>query len=83
MTADKELRKATNPFGAFKKNTAGVDSTEDDEVKQHFLRGAWGDGSLKSYNSGVVKLYRFAKVKGVNKENLLPISPKLVKQFVV
>lgn len=44
----KSLKKATNPFGAFKKDAAGVDSTAEDEVKQHFLRGAWGDGTLKS-----------------------------------
>lgn len=79
----KELKKATNPFGAFKKDTSGKDTTAEDEVKQHYLRGAWGEGTLKSYNSGVVKLYRFAKVKKIDKKDLLPISPTLVKQFVV
>lgn len=47
------------------------------------MRGAWGDGTLKRYNLGAVELYRFAKMKGINKESLLPISPYLVKQFVV
>lgn len=77
------MRRATNPFGAFKKDTSGVDTTGEDEVKQHYLRGAWGEGTLKSYNSGVVKLYRFAKVKNVEKNELLPISPTLMKRFVV
>lgn len=79
----KTLKKVTNPFGAFKKDAEGVDSIDEDEVKQHFLRGAWGDGTLKSYNSGVVKLYRFAKVKEIERKELLPISAKIVKQFVV
>lgn len=77
------LRKATNPYGAFKKNALGVDNSMTDEVKRHYLRGAWGDGTLKSYNSGVVKLQRFASVRKIEKEKLLPISPALVKQFVV
>lgn len=79
----KKLQKVTNPFGAFKKDALGVDNTADDEVKQHFLKGAWGDGTLKSYNSGVVKLHRFAKVMAIKKEDLLPITPSLVKRFVV
>lgn len=83
MIGLKELKRATNPFGAFKKDTSGIDSTAEDEVKQHYLRGAWGEGTLKSYNSGVVKLYRFAKIKNIDKKELLPISPTLVKQFVV
>lgn len=83
MTDLRELRKVTNAFGAFKKNALGVDDTMTDEVKQHFLRGAWGEGTLKSYNSGVVKLHRFASVKKVEKSQILPISPALMKQFVV
>lgn len=83
MIEPKELQKVTNPYGAFKKNALGVDSSASDEVKQHYLRGSWRDGTLKSYNSGVVKLYRFAKLKKIDKRNLLPISPQLVKQFVV
>lgn len=83
MTRIKDLKKITNPFGAFKKDTSGFDSSAQDEIKQHYLLGAWGDGTLKSYNSGVVKLYRFAKVKGIEKGRLLPISPELVKRFVV
>lgn len=83
MTRMKELKKITNPFGAFKKDTSGIDSTAQDEIKQHYLLGAWGDGTLKSYNSGIVKLYRFAKVKGIEKKRLLPISPELIKLFVV
>ena len=82
MTRVNELRKITYPFGAFKKNTLGINSTAQDELKQHYLLGAWGDGTLKSYNSGVVKLYRFAKVKGIEKKKLLPILPELVKHFV-
>lgn len=83
MTDLRELRKVTNAFGAFKKNALGVDDTMTDEVKQRFLRGAWGEGTLKSYNSGVVKLHRFASVKKVDKSQILPISPALMKQFVV
>lgn len=79
----RELRKATNAFGAFKKNALGIDTSLQDEVQQHYLRGAWGDGTLKSYNSGIVKLHRFASVKKIEKKELLPISPSLVKQFVV
>lgn len=79
----KNLKRVTNPYGAFKKNALGLDSTGEDEVKQHYLRGAWGDGTLKSYNLGVVKLYRFAKVKGIEKKLLLPISATIMKQFVV
>ena len=77
------LKKAKKPYGVFKKNALGFDSTEEDKVKRHYLRGAWGDGTLKSYNSGVVKLYRFAKVKRIEREMLLPISSSLVKIFVV
>lgn len=83
MSDLKKLKKVTNPYGTFKKDTSGKDSTGEDEVKQHYLRGAWGDGTLKSYNSGVVKLYRFAKVKKIEKDELLPISPTLMKRFVV
>lgn len=79
----KELRKVTNPFGAFKKDNSGVYLTGTDEVKQHYLCGAWGEGTLKSYNLGVVKLYQFAKVKNIDRNELLPISPSLVKCFVV
>lgn len=57
MKGLKELQRVTNPFGAFKKNALGIDDSRDDEVKQHYLRGAWGDGTLKGYNSGVVKLH--------------------------
>lgn len=79
----KTLRRATNPYGAFKKNALGEDDSMSDEVKRHYLRGAWGDGTLKSYNSGVVKLHRFASVKKIEKGKLMPISAMLVKQFVV
>lgn len=79
----KELRKATKPFGAFKKDALGVDISNSDEVQRHYLRGAWGDGTLKSYNSGVVKLHRFAVVKHIEKSELLPISAAVVKKFVV
>lgn len=79
----KKLKRVTNPFRVFKKDAVGVDKTADDKVKQHFLKGAWGDGTLKSYNSGVVKLLRFAKVEGIRRVDLLPIKPTLVKQFVV
>lgn len=78
-----KLKKVTKPFGTFKKDASGVDRSTEDEVQQHYLKGSWGDGTLKSYNSGVVKLHRFAKVKGVSKEELLPISSILVKRFVV
>lgn len=83
MATNQKIRKGTKPFGTFKRDALGIDRSEADEVKQHFLRGAWGDGTLKSYNSGVVKLHRFAKVNGVGKSELLPISPTLFKQFVV
>lgn len=79
----RELKKGTRAFRAFKKDALGIDTSDDDEVKQHYLRGAWGDGTLKSYNSGVVKLHRFAVVKKIDKSVLLPISPEVVKQFVV
>lgn len=78
-----KLKSVTKPFGAFKKDALGVDRSTEDEVQQHYLKGAWGDGTLKSYNSGVVKLHRFAKVKNINREQLLPISSTLVKRFVV
>lgn len=83
MVNEQKLRRVTKPFGVFKRDALGVDNSDEDEVKQHFLRGAWGDGTLKSYNSGVVKLHRFAKVKKVEKSQLLPISSTLIKQFVV
>lgn len=79
----KKLQKVTNPFGVFKKDARGIDRTAEDEVKQHFLKGAWGDGTLKSYNSGVVKLHRFVKVKGLSTEEMLPITSNLLKRFVV
>lgn len=83
MSEIKELRKVINPYGAFKKDALGSDTSMSDEVKRHYLRGAWGDGTLKSYNSGVVKLQRFAVVKKIGKKELLPISAALVKKFVV
>lgn len=83
MLENEVLKKATKPFGAFKKNALGVDDSDRDEVKKHYLRGAWGDGTLKSYNSGVVKLLRFATVKSIDKSDLLPISAKTLKLFVV
>lgn len=83
MIEDKSLERATKPFGAFKKNAAGIDNSKQDEVKQHYLRGSWGDGTLKSYNSGIVKLYRFADLRKIRREELLPISPSILKAFVV
>lgn len=83
MFEDDLIKKVTKPFGAFKKNALGVDDSQEDEVKKHYLRGAWGDGTLKSYNSGVVKLLRFATVKAIEKDKLLPISAATLKQFVV
>lgn len=77
------LKRATKPFGSFKRDALGVDDSDEDEVKKHFLKGAWGDGTLKSYNSGVVKLLRFATVKKIEKSELLPISATTLKQFVV
>lgn len=52
----KKLQKGTNPFWAFKMIVLGVDKTAEDEVQQHYLKGAWGEGTLKSYNLAVVKL---------------------------
>lgn len=83
MYSDKSRKKLTKPFGAFKKNAEGIDESDQDEIQKHFLRGSWGDGTLKSYNSGVVKLHRFAVVNKIEKSLLLPISPRLVKRFVV
>lgn len=83
MITDKSLRKATKPFGAFKKNALGIDSSGEDEIQQHFLRGAWGEGTLKSYNSGIVKLHRFATLHNIEKAELLPITPRILKRFVV
>lgn len=53
----KEFKKVTKAFGTFKKDALGIDTSMSDEVKLHYLRGAWGEGTLKSYNSGVVKLH--------------------------
>lgn len=77
------MKRATKPFGAFKKNALGIDDSDQDEVKRHYLRGAWSDGTLKSYNSGIVKLLRFAEVKKIARTELLPISPKTLKKFIV
>lgn len=41
------LKRATKPFGSFKRDALGVDDSDEDEVKKHFLKGAWGDGTLK------------------------------------
>jgi hypothetical protein len=57
-----DLKKLTKPFGAFKKDAFGIDRSDSDEIQKHFLRGSWMDGTLKHYNSGVVKLLRFAEV---------------------
>lgn len=83
MRDDEKLKKLTKPYGAFKKNALGLDDSNEDEVKKHYLRGAWGKGTLKGYNSGVVKLLRFAMVTKVDKSQLLPISPAILKRFVV
>lgn len=61
----------------------GVDRSEHDKIQRHFLRGAWRDGTLKHYNSGVVKLFRFAEVNFVNKKLLLPINQETLLQFIV
>lgn len=83
MSDDRKLKRVTKPFGAFKRNGSGVDDSNSDEVKKHYLRGAWSDGTLKSYNSGVVKLLRFAELNKIDRRELLPISPKILKRFVV
>lgn len=83
MDEGKKLKKLTKPFGAFKKNALGIDDSNSDEVKMHYLRGAWSDGTLKSYNSGIVKLLRFAEVNNVKRTDLLPIAPKILKRFIV
>lgn len=57
MCQDTRLRRVTKLFGAFKKNASGLDDSDRDEVKKHYLQGAWSDGTLKGYNSGIVKLY--------------------------
>lgn len=79
----KVLQKVTKPFGTFKKDALGRDRSGEDEVQQHYVKGSWGDGTLKSYKPGVVKLHRFARVKNIRKEDLLPVSPALIKRFVV
>lgn len=81
--SDVELRKVTKTFGAFKSDAMGIDSSGIDEVQRHFLRGAWQDGTLKHYNSAVVKLIRFSVVKNVDRSLLLPISEDVLCQFVV
>lgn len=83
MSERSQSKKAIKPFGACKKNALGIDNSNQDEVKRHFLRGAWGNRTLKSYNSGVVKLIRFAEVKKIEKIDLLPISATVLKLFVV
>lgn len=41
------------------------------------------DGTLKHYNSGVVKLLRFAEVRMIDRSMLLPIAPEVLLSFVV
>lgn len=36
----KDLKRATKPYAVFMNNALGIDSTGEDEVKQHYLRGA-------------------------------------------
>lgn len=83
IDSDKVLRRVTKSFGSFKSNALGEDKSEVDEVQKHFLRGAWMEGTLKHYNSAVIKLLRFAVVKKIDRRNLLPISHDLIIQFVV
>lgn len=83
MSEGSQWKKETKPFSAFKKNVLDIDDSNQDEVKKHFLRGAWGNGTLKSHNTGVVKLIRFAEVKNVAKTDLLPISATVLKLFFV
>lgn len=70
-------------FGSFKKDALGIDRSNTDEIQKHFLRGAWMDGTLKHYNSGVVKLLRFAEVRMIDRSMLLPIAPEVLLSFVV
>lgn len=81
--SDVILRKVTKSFGKFKCDAFGVDSSKEDVVQQHFLRGAWAEGTLKHYNSAVVKLLRFSDVKKIDRRELLPISSDVAMQFVV
>lgn len=78
-----DLKQPTSAFGAFKSNALGVDNSDVDEIQSHYLRGTWANGTLKHYNSAIVKLIRFSVVKNINKEELLPISPRNRKLFIV
>lgn len=78
----KTLRRVTKPFATFKKNTLGIDPTDTDNLQQQFLRGSWADGTLRHYNSAIVKFKRFAKLHGIPDDQLLPAPPLLIKRFV-
>lgn len=78
----KTLRRVTKPFATFKKNAHGIDSSDSNDLQLHFLRGSWVDGTLKHYNSAVVKFRRFATLHKIDHTELLPASPLLIKRFV-
>lgn len=81
--SEREVIRLTRNFKAFRSNARGIERSAEDEVQQHYLRGTWADGTLKYYNSVVLKLLRFAEVKQINRELLLPISGPTLKSFIV
>lgn len=82
-TSHSGFKKSTKPFKAFKSDAYGLNKSESDPEKLHFLRGTWLDGTLRHYNAGVVKLHRFAVVNKVSRGDLLPITKGVVSRFVV
>lgn len=82
--ADSEaLKRKTLVYGTFKKNRYGVDDTTGDPIKEFYLEGTWEAGTLKGYNSAIVKYVRFGSVHSMGREEVLPATKKTILQFIV
>lgn len=54
-----------------------------DAVKAYIQYGGWSESTVKHYNAGVSKLVTFAKAFKIPREDLLPIDPDHLYQFVL
>lgn len=61
----------------------GASKSNNDAVKAYILHGGWAESTIKHYNTGVSKLVTFAKIFNIPREELLPIKPEYLYQFVL
>lgn len=61
----------------------GRSESDPDAVKAYILYGSWSESTVRHYNAGVSKLITFAKAFKIPREDLLPIDPDHLYQFVL